>query len=77
MPAAVDMPPADSPASGAHVPVMLDEVLRALQPRNGAVYVDGTFGRGGYAAGLLNLAACKVYAIDRDPQAIASATLLR
>ena len=72
MPAAVDKSPADKPASGTavHVPVMLDEVLRVLQPRDGALYVDGTFGAGGYTGGLLHVAACKVYAIDRDPHAM-------
>ena len=72
MPAAVDMPPADKPASGTavHIPVMLDEVLRVLQPRDGALYVDGTFGAGGYTGALLHVAACKVYAIDRDPHAM-------
>src|SRR5208283_3074137 len=36
-----------------HVPVLLDEVLQALDPRPGAVIVDGTFGAGGYARALL------------------------
>jgi 16S rRNA (cytosine1402-N4)-methyltransferase len=36
--------------SRAHTPVMLDEVLHALQPRDGGLYVDGTFGAGGYSA---------------------------
>ena len=53
-----------------HRPVMLDEVLAALAPRAGAVYVDGTFGAGGYSRGLLEAADCKVVAIDRDPDAI-------
>ena len=38
--------------SGAHVPVMLDEVMAVLQPRDDAIYVDGTFGGGGYSAAL-------------------------
>ncbi len=54
-----------------HVPVMLDEVLQVLQPQDGRAYVDGTFGAGGYSAALLGAASCNVYAIDRDPQAIA------
>ena len=72
MPAAVTTPPADTPASrtAVHIPVMLDEVLSVLLPRDGALYVDGTFGAGGYTGALLHAAACRVYAIDRDPQAI-------
>jgi 16S rRNA (cytosine1402-N4)-methyltransferase len=52
---------------------MLDEVLSCLEPRAGGVYVDGTFGAGGYTRAILDAAACTVYAIDRDPEAIARA----
>ncbi|MCA3555581.1 16S rRNA (cytosine(1402)-N(4))-methyltransferase RsmH [Aestuariivirga sp.] len=55
-----------------HVPVMLAEVLSALSPRAGAVYVDGTFGAGGYTRAILDAADCRVIAIDRDPSAIRS-----
>lgn len=54
-----------------HVPVMLDEVLRALGPESGAIYVDGTFGAGGYTRAILEAADCRVVALDRDPAAIA------
>jgi len=57
--------------SGSHVPVMLDEVMAALAPRDGAIYVDGTFGGGSYTAALLARADCTVYGIDRDAAAIA------
>ncbi len=57
--------------SGAHVPVMLEEVMAALHPRDDAIYIDGTFGGGGYATALLRHARCTVYGIDRDPSAIA------
>ena len=52
-----------------HIPVLLDEALEALQPRKGAVVIDGTFGAGGYARALLDRGA-KVVALDRDPSAI-------
>ncbi len=55
-----------------HVPVMLREVLEHLAPRDGGIYVDGTFGAGGYTRGILNAANNKVIAIDRDPSAIAA-----
>ena len=60
-----------------HRPVMLAEVLEALAPRDGGVYVDGTFGAGGYARGLLQAAACEVVGIDRDPAAIAGGEALK
>ena len=50
-----------------HVPVMLDEMLAAVAPRDGEIIVDGTFGAGGYSRALLNAATCKVIAFDRDP----------
>lgn len=52
---------------------MLPEVLAALQPKDGGVYVDGTFGAGGYSRAILTRADCTLYAIDRDPDAIARA----
>ncbi len=59
------------PAKAPHTSVMADEVIEALQPRDGGVYVDGTFGAGGYTRALLASAACFVCAIDRDPHAVA------
>jgi len=53
-----------------HIPVLLDEVVAALKPQDGKVYVDGTFGAGGYTRAILAAANCSVVAIDRDPDAI-------
>jgi len=50
-----------------HNPVMLDEMIDWLAPKDNGVYVDGTFGAGGYSRAILNAADCRVYAIDRDP----------
>ncbi|MEM6781044.1 MAG: 16S rRNA (cytosine(1402)-N(4))-methyltransferase RsmH [Pseudomonadota bacterium] len=53
-----------------HIPVMLNEVLETLSPKDGEVYVDGTFGAGGYSRAFLEAADCTVIAIDRDADAI-------
>lgn len=50
-----------------HIPVMLEEVLRSLNPQSGKIYVDATFGFGGYSEAILQEADCKVIALDRDP----------
>ena len=47
-----------------HIPVMVREVVEALQPRAGGRYLDGTFGAGGYSAAMLDSAACQVIALD-------------
>lgn len=54
-----------------HAPVMLDAVLEVLNPRDGGIYVDGTFGGGGYSRALLAAADCTVWGIDQDPEACA------
>lgn len=55
-----------------HTPVLLEEVLVALDVRIGGCYLDATFGRGGHTAAILERAGRqgRVIAIDRDPQAI-------
>ncbi len=54
-----------------HIPVLLDEVIDALDPQPGDVVIDATFGAGGYTRALLDRGAI-VHAFDRDPDAIAS-----
>jgi 16S rRNA (cytosine1402-N4)-methyltransferase len=54
----------------AHIPVLVDAVLATLVPRDDAVYVDATFGSGGYSMALLCAARCRVFGIDRDPDAV-------
>ena len=53
-----------------HIPVMLDEVICALAPADNGLFIDATFGNGGYSRAILSSAACSVAAIDRDPDAI-------
>ncbi|HEX8641721.1 MAG TPA: 16S rRNA (cytosine(1402)-N(4))-methyltransferase RsmH [Allosphingosinicella sp.] len=53
-----------------HVPVLLDEVVDALAPAPGETHVDGTFGAGGYTKAILEKGAARVFAFDRDPEAI-------
>lgn len=52
-----------------HIPVLLDEVVAAIAPHDGQTVIDATFGAGGYSRALLK-AGARVYAFDRDPNAI-------
>lgn len=54
-----------------HTPVMLREVMDVLMPRDGGIYVDATFGAGGYARAIVEAAKCTVWGIDQDPEAAA------
>ncbi len=60
-----------------HFPVMLPEVLATLSPKDGEVYIDGTFGAGGYTRAFLESANCTVIAIDRDPAAVSRADAMK
>ncbi|MGI9482137.1 MAG: 16S rRNA (cytosine(1402)-N(4))-methyltransferase RsmH [Hyphomicrobiales bacterium] len=59
-----------------HVPVLCAEVIGALGVRDGGLYVDGTFGAGGYSRAMLDAVDCQVIAIDQDPDAIAAGDTL-
>jgi 16S rRNA (cytosine1402-N4)-methyltransferase len=60
----------------AHIPVLRDAAIALLSPRENGVYLDGTFGGGGYARTILDAASCTLWAIDRDPDAIARGAAL-
>ena len=66
------MPPTSAP----HIPVLLSEVVTAIAPAEGGIYLDGTFGAGGYTRAVLEAADCSVVALDRDPQALVDADTL-
>ena len=54
-----------------HIPVLVRPVVEHLGVRAGGIYIDGTFGAGGYARAILAAADCKVLALDRDQSAVA------
>ena len=56
-----------------HIPVLASEVHDALAPQDGELFIDATFGAGGYSRALLESAECKVLAFDRDPNAVRDA----
>jgi 16S rRNA (cytosine1402-N4)-methyltransferase len=55
-----------------HIPVLAGEAVEMLRPCEGGIYVDATFGAGGYSRAILELSGTRVIAIDRDPSAVAA-----
>ena len=60
-----------NPSAPRHVPVLGREAVAMLQPRRGGIYLDATFGAGGYSRAILDVEGTRVIGIDRDQSAIA------
>ena len=60
-----------NPISDRHIPVLGGQAVEMLEPRDGGIYVDATFGAGGYSRMILDAAKTRVIGIDRDRSAIA------
>jgi 16S rRNA (cytosine1402-N4)-methyltransferase len=61
-----------NPQPRRHIPVLGREAIEMLKPRDGGIYVDATFGAGGYSRAILDFAGTKVIGIDRDRSAISA-----
>jgi len=59
-----------NPAGTRHIPVLGREAVEMLSPRDGGIYVDATFGAGGYSRAILDTAGTRVIGIDRDRSAV-------
>ncbi len=66
-------PPNVAGGPARHIPVLVRPVVQHLAIRDGGIYIDGTFGAGGYTRAILAAADCKVLALDRDQSAVAQA----
>ena len=62
---------------GKHLPVMIDEVIKICNPKNGGNFMDCTFGAGGYSKELLRFQETKVVGLDRDSHVIKFANKLK
>jgi 16S rRNA (cytosine1402-N4)-methyltransferase len=60
-----------NPVGRRHIPVLGREAVDMLSPREGGVYVDATFGAGGYSRAILDVPGTRVIGIDRDRAAVA------
>src|SRR4051794_13082410 len=59
-----------TPAASRHIPVLGREAVEMLSPRDGGIYLDATFGAGGYSRMILETDGTRVVGIDRDRPAI-------
>ncbi|XP_053613236.1 probable methyltransferase-like protein 15 homolog [Plodia interpunctella] len=59
-----------------HTPVMLNEAVNYLNPKDNEIYIDMTFGAGGHSRKILETANCRLFTLDRDPTAYEKANLL-
>jgi len=59
-----------TPAAPRHIPVLGREAVEMLNPRDGGIYIDATFGAGGYSRMILKTDGTRVIGIDRDRSAI-------
>jgi 16S rRNA (cytosine1402-N4)-methyltransferase len=73
----ISRPEGSSTVRGPHVPVLGRAALHYLDVQDGGIYIDGTFGAGGYTRAILAAADCEVIGIDRDPTALALGATLR
>ncbi|MES2608481.1 MAG: 16S rRNA (cytosine(1402)-N(4))-methyltransferase RsmH [Pseudomonadota bacterium] len=60
-----------------HVPVLLQQMYDTLSPQKDGIYLDGTFGGGGYTRAILESSLCVVHALDRDPEAKERSQILK
>jgi 16S rRNA (cytosine1402-N4)-methyltransferase len=59
-----------TPSGTRHIPVLGRQAVEMLSPRDGGIYIDATFGAGGYSGAILDIAGTRVIGIDRDRSAI-------
>ena len=69
-------PPGAAGGPARHIPVLRDRAIEALAVTPGSLYLDATFGAGGYTRAILATEGTRVVALDRDPSAIAAGAAL-